>query len=130
MNRTLLAGLLLSAMIVSLAWAAPYDESAEALVGNWDMVTTFQGREIPATMSIALKGGQLVGVWKSEGGEMEMKDIAFKQGTLTFHRTMGDTDQVLSFAGKVEGSTVSGKWETGMGTFDCKGKKAGASEGS
>ena len=107
------------------------DEALEALVGDWEMTTDFQGQQIPATMTLTLKEGKLSGLWKSEGGEMEMKEIVFSSGTLTFNRTMGEGGENLSFKGTVEGDTISGEWDTPMGSgFTCKGKKAGAREGS
>ena len=122
--------MLLIAVIAAAPLVMAFDNAAEALVGDWEMITEYDGQQIPATMSLAVKEGKLVGVWKSQGGEMAMQDIVLKDGTLTFHRTMGDGGQKMSFSGKVEGAMVSGEWASEMGNLSCKGVKAGASEGS
>ena len=99
------------------------DEAVEAVLGTWDMVTEFQGEGMPATMTIAIEDDELVGVWASMGGEMEMTNILVYGTTLSFQRTMGQGGMVMTFEGTVDGDTISGKWITDMGELPCSGER-------
>jgi len=95
----------------------------EAAVGEWEMVTEFQGQQIAATMTILLEDGKLVGIWTSRGQDMPMRDIDLDGATLTFSRGMGRGGAMLSFEGTIEGNVVTGKWISEMGELSTSGKR-------
>lgn len=100
------------------------EDAAEALIGEWEMVTQFQGQEIPATMVVSLEDDGYVGVWRSMGEEMPMTNIKVEGNKLTFNRTMGVGGAELTFEGTIEGDTITGKWLSDMGgEYVCTGKK-------
>ena len=115
-------------IVVALVVASPglliaQQEATDAVVGEWEMVTEFQGQQIPATMKISVEDGELVGVWTSQGEDIPMREVKVAGKTLTFNREMGMGGAVLSFEGTVEGDEITGKWISEMGELTCSGKR-------
>jgi hypothetical protein len=100
-------------------------DGQESVVGEWEMVTDFQGQEISATMTITIEDGELVGVWTSQGQDMPMHEIGLDGDTLTFNRSMGQGGATLAFVGTVEGDEIKGAWSGQMGELSVTGKRAG-----
>lgn len=111
------------AMLVAAPVLAAGQQGAEAIVGEWEMVTEFQGQQIAATMTITLEDGELVGTWASMGQEIPMREIKVDGKTLTFNREMGQGGATLSFEGTVEGDEITGKWVSEMGELPVSGKR-------
>jgi hypothetical protein len=97
----------------------------ESVVGEWEMVTDFQGQEISATMTITIEDGEMVGVWTSQGQDMPMHEIDLDGNTLTFNRSMGQGGATLAFVGTVEGDEIKGTWSGQVGELSVTGKRAG-----
>jgi len=95
----------------------------DAIVGDWEMETEFQGQLIPATMTLSVKEGKLTGVWVSQNQEMELTELKFDGKKLTFDRTMGQGGQTISFEGTVEGDKIAGKYVSPMADLKCSGKR-------
>ena len=124
-----LRNIILTVCVSMLAAAAPVMAVQEGdhptVVGEWNMVTQFQGQEIPATMRISVEDDKLVGVWISQGGEMELTDLTLEGDKLTFSRTMGRGGQALEFEGTVEGDEIKGEYASPMGgALVCTGTRA------
>ena len=96
---------------------------ADALVGVWDMSTEFQGQQIPATMTVELLDGELVGIWASQGGEMAMVDIVVEGNAISFGRRMGTDGPMLRFEGTLDGDAIEGKFVTEQGELRCTGRR-------
>ncbi len=115
---------LLSVVAVVLVVAPGFASAQqEAVVGEWEMVTDFQGQQIAATMKISVEDGELVGVWTSQGEDIPMREVKIDGETLTFNREMGRGGATLSFEGTVEGDEISGRWISDMGELPCSGKR-------
>jgi hypothetical protein len=124
----LLAPSTLAGSSLSTVSRAVERDDAAAVLGTWEMETDFQGRSIPAVMTIARDAdGTLTGTWSSMGREMAMSRIAFKDGVLSFERRMGD-GPVLEFTGRVKDDAIEGSWRSEMGNFDCGGRRKGTGE--
>jgi hypothetical protein len=96
----------------------------EAIIGDWEMETEFQGSIIPAVMTLSVRDGKLEGVWVSMDQEMELIDLKFDGEKLSFKRTMGEGGTTIDFEGTVKGNEISGKYFSPMGgEYDCKGKR-------
>ena len=117
----LLVPTLLVALPLTLAPTAA--GQAEALVGVWDMATEFQGQQIPATMTIELEDGELVGTWASQGGEMAIVDLVLDGSSISFGRRMGADGPMLRFDGTLDGDAIEGKFVTGQGELPCTGQR-------
>lgn len=127
MVRRVLTVVSLSILLVaSTAVAALLTQSDDekALVGVWEMTTEFQGQEMPATMTLSISDGKLVGVWKSMGQEMDMTAIEVDGQQISFKRPMGRGGDELSFEGTVDGNEIDGKYISPMGgEYKCTGKR-------
>ncbi|MBW1855432.1 MAG: hypothetical protein JRJ00_12270 [Deltaproteobacteria bacterium] len=96
----------------------------DAIIGDWEMETEFQGDLIPALMILSVKDGKLAGVWVSMDQEMEMIDLEFDGKKLSFKRTMGEGGDTIDFEGIVEGDEISGKYLSPMGgEYKCTGER-------
>jgi len=98
----------------------------DAIVGDWDMETEFQGEVYPAVMTLSVEDGKLIGVWASMGQEMEMTDLKFDGKNLSFKREMGQGGSTINFEGVVNGDEITGKYASPMGDdLVCTGKRKG-----
>jgi len=96
----------------------------EAIIGDWEMETEFQGSMIPAVMTLSVRDGKLEGVWVSMDQEMELIDLKFDGEKLSFKRTMGEGGDTINFDGTVKGNEISGKYISPMGgEYECTGKR-------
>ena len=116
-------------------------------VGNWEFKFTRGDREFTSTLVVkADKEGKLSGEWKrpqrqrprQEGdqqsdqqrqrrfGPTVIKDLAFKDGKLTFTRVRGSEDRrrESKYDLTLKGDTLSGKTESSRGSFDITAKRA------
>ncbi len=99
----------------------------DAITGDWEMETEFQGDLIPALMTLSIKDGKLAGVWVSMDQEMVMIDLEFDGKKLSFKRTMGEGGETIDFEGIVEGDEIKGKYLSPMGgEYKCTGQRKGS----
>jgi hypothetical protein len=99
-----------------------------AAVGQWEMKTTRNGREIIAVLSIKSKtDGTLTGQWRTEYGESSISDIRFEDDRLTFTRTRTRDGQQREskYNLTVKGDTLSGTVESRRGEAKVEGRLAG-----
>ena len=96
----------------------------EAITGDWEMETEFQGSIIPAVMTLSIRDGKLEGVWASMDQEMELIDIKLNDEKLSFKRTMGEGGVTINFEGTVRANKINGKYISPMGDeYKCTGKR-------
>ncbi len=101
-------------------------ESWSAVLGSWEMISSFNGQEIPATLSLnGSESGGARGLWVSMGREMPLSKLSFDGTTLSFVRSMGGNGE-LTFTGKVDGDRISGMQSGAMGEIPCQGVRAAA----
>ena len=106
-----------------LAATGGAQELPPSIVGTWKMNTKVRGREIGATLVItADKAGRLSGVWQSLGRDMELDDLKFVDGVLTFER-VASRDRTIGFKAKLKGDTLTGAHTGQMGEIECTGKR-------
>ena len=97
--------------------------------GSWAMKLQMGEREITATLTAAVdKEGNLTAQWKSERGELEVSDVQYSRGELTFKMKNSDPDRQweATFAGNIEGDALSGKVTSQRGEMTAEGKRIGA----
>jgi hypothetical protein len=95
---------------------------ASPLAGEWEMETDFNGQAIPATMIVSVdERGSLRGIWRTQGRDIEMRNVVLKDDRLTFEREGPGGD--VKFVGRVRGDRVEGEWDTSMGAFTCRGQR-------
>ncbi len=99
-------------------------QTYEAIIGDWEMETEFQGSIIPAVMTLSVRDGKLEGVWVSMDQEMELIELKFDGKKLSFKRTMGEGGVTIDFDGTVKSNEISGKHKSPMGgEYKCTGKR-------
>ena len=134
-TRIVLLSLLIPVFLLSLPsvgnsrYSFPDQEKQayDAIIGDWEMETEFQGSMIPALMTLSVKEGKLAGVWVSMDQEMDMIDLEFDGNKLSFKRTMGEGGDTIDFEGIVEGDEISGKYLSPMGgEYKCTGQRKGS----
>lgn len=131
-TRKILFSLVMSIFLLSLfsmgensvAFLNQDKQVYDAIIGDWDMETEFQGEVYPAVMTLSVEDGKLTGVWASMGQEMEMIDLKFDGENLSFKREMGQGGDTINFEGVVNGDEITGKYASPMGDdIVCTGQR-------
>ncbi len=94
--------------------------------GIWDLKTKRADRESTATLTLgADKEGKLVGMWKTERGELAVSDVQYEQGKLTFKAKNDNFEG--TFDGTIErGDALTGTFKTERGESAVTGTRQGA----
>lgn len=111
-----------------LAGAA--DDKAADPVGTWNCEYEVGGQQRTSTLEIKKDGENLTGTmsWQNQKDE-KLKDLKFKDGTLTFSaiRKIMDNEISIDYTFTVDGDKLKGKGETEFGgekrEFDIEGKR-------
>jgi hypothetical protein len=99
-------------------------------VGSWKMTLKRDDREFTSTLNVkADKEGQLTAQWQSERGELEVTDVQYERGNLSFkmERKTEDRQWQASFEGSIERETdtLAGVLKFDKGEIEAVGKRAG-----
>ncbi|WP_020474656.1 DUF2147 domain-containing protein [Zavarzinella formosa] len=121
--------ILTAALVFGLCNIAVADDKADP-VGSWKCEYTVGMMKRESTLSIKKVGDKLVGTmdWPDQK-EAKLKDVAFKDGELTFtaERELKDMKLVIKYKLKVEKDTIKGKGEVEIGNekrdFEIEGRR-------
>lgn len=111
---------LFAVLLLVFAWALPV--LAQDILGEWDMVTDFNGRQSFATLTITKNSdGTLAGKW----GSGDLSNVKFEGDKLTFTRTMrfGDNEFTMTYAGTLKDGKLTGTMSSERGDFPVNGTK-------
>ncbi|MHC5541730.1 hypothetical protein ACYOEI_26225 [Singulisphaera rosea] len=128
MKAILSISMALALGVCGLAGAA--DDKAADPVGTWNCEYEVGGQQRTSTLEIKKDGDKLTGTmsWSNQKDEM-LKDLKFKEGTLTFSavRKVMDNEISIDYTFKVDGDKLKGKGETEFGgdkrEFDIEAKR-------
>ncbi|MBN2314310.1 MAG: hypothetical protein JXM79_10295 [Sedimentisphaerales bacterium] len=98
-------------------------------VGSWEMKIKSGEREFTGTLTItADKEGNLKGMWKSERGESEVKDVKYENRTLTFKRVIpsDNNPMEMAFEGTLRYNSLEGVFKSERGEATVEGTPVGA----
>jgi len=99
-------------------------------VGSWQMTLKMDEREFNSTMVVkADKEGKLSAEWQSERGNIEIPELQYERGNLSFkmERKTEDRQWQASFEGSIERETdtLTGVLKSDRGEIEAIGKRAG-----
>ena len=99
-------------------------------VGSWRMTLKMEDREFNSTMVVkADKDGKLSAEWQSERGNLEIPEVQYERGNLSFtmERKTEDRQWQASFEGTIqrETDTLTGTLKSNRGEIEAVGKRAG-----
>ncbi len=99
--------------------------------GSWKMTLKREDREFTSNLVIkADKEGKLTAQWQSERGELEITDVQYERGSLSFkmERKSEDRQWEAAFEGTIERETdtLSGVIKSERGEIKAEGKRIGA----
>ncbi len=99
-------------------------------VGTWQMKLKMEDREFDSTMAIkADKEGKLSAEWSSDRGTLEIPDVQYERGNLSFtmERKTEERQWQASFEGTIqrETDTLTGTLKSNRGEIEAVGKRAG-----
>jgi hypothetical protein len=100
--------------------------SKNTVAGKWELITKRQDRETTSTLIIkADKEGKLSGTWTSQRGDSAIPEISFKDGKLTFKRTMSmqGQDMEINYELTVKDNAITGISKTERGESAVTGKR-------
>ncbi|MHC4145198.1 MAG: hypothetical protein ACYSUD_10510 [Planctomycetota bacterium] len=96
--------------------------AAGGITGEWEITMEYSGQQSFATLSIAEKAdGTLTGKW----GSSELANVKFKDGKLTFTRTIrfGDNEFTMNYIGNLEDGKLFGLLSSDRGEFAANGAR-------
>lgn len=99
-------------------------------VGSWKMTLKREDREFSSTLVVKVdKEGKLTAQWRSERGELEITDVQYERGNLSFkmERKSEDRQWEAAFEGTIERETdtLSGVIKSERGEMKAEGKRVG-----
>ncbi|MCY4647805.1 MAG: hypothetical protein OXE73_13130 [Gammaproteobacteria bacterium] len=112
---TALAVLLIPASATALSAQNPTDFAA--VLGAWEMTLETPRGSITQTLTFAAEGDQLEGTLTAPNGSVELQEVAFQDGTLTFRvtRNMRNRQIAQSFTATIDGDQMTGTISGGRG---------------
>lgn len=121
--KTGLPRLMLAAVIMLGAGGAAF--AADGIAGSWDLEIPMAGQQM--TLNVNEADGALTGTVISDQGEIELTDVKFADGTLTFVLDVADLGLTFNYEGKLDGDSLNGNFSNpDMGEFEVTGARAGA----
>jgi hypothetical protein len=96
--------------------------AADEITGAWEITMEFGGRQSFGALSISKNAdGTLAGKW----GSSELSNVKFKDGQLTFTRTLrfGDNEFSMNYVGTLEDGKLAGLFSTDSGEFPANGAR-------
>lgn len=99
-------------------------------VGEWDLLMDFQGREVPAKLTVTEADGGYAAKWSSQRGEADLDDVKIADDTLSFSRTMERQGQefTIDYTARIEDGKLTGQATTPMGDMPFTGTRVGGEE--
>jgi hypothetical protein len=116
-EATIVNGNLVGKMVTSRGdreFTATLVTATPSFIGQWDIEMSFGERHFQAKLDITEVDGGLVGNWSSQRGDAQLDNVAIKDNTLTFSRTMERQGQEFTIDYKA--TLVDGKLEGQMAT--------------
>ena len=114
--------------IVSLA-LSPRAWADDEVVGEWDLEYTVRNQQRRAKLVIRKSNdGSLAGKWRSPPFRSEIDELRCDDGKLSFRRRLfiNEREMPMQFEGKIEGDTLSGRFDFSQGQFAVTGTRAGS----
>lgn len=99
-------------------WTAKRVVDLDSVLGVWKLKVETERGTIEPQLTITKEGDKLVGHYESRFGEREAKDLAFKDGALTWRiesKENEDFDFEIKYSGKPSGSKIAGNAEFDFG---------------
>lgn len=105
--------------------AAASDSAPDSIDGEWIVTIKSPTGPMDSTLTLQTVNGQLTGSQSGEGETNEIDEITYEGGeVLWINKIKKPMKMKLTFKGKVEGNTMSGKVKAGfMGSFSFTGVK-------
>lgn len=99
-----------------------------AHVGVWNILVDANGVEGPGVLTITHEDGKFGGTSASDQGVLDVSDINFEDGTLTFILEIEAADLTIEFEGTIKGDSIKGSYQIpDMGvTLPMTGTRAGS----
>ena len=115
-------GIILFGLIIASAGAVQKAEY-EDLLGEWDVQT--EDGQYTFVFVFSMEGETLKGIYKGTTGDVEMEDLSYKEGELSFSVNIDAGGQVmtLDYSATIEGDTLEGYLSMEYGEANITGKK-------
>ncbi len=102
-------------------------QKRDPLVGDWQIKVEFNERQIESILSFSKnKKGDYRGQWLSFWGAIDLSDVKFEEGNLSFTQTVrfGDQERTSSFTGTIKRRKLSGTLSSDRGETEVEGQRA------
>jgi hypothetical protein len=105
----------LSLAILALVAATAEAFAADAFdpTGTWKWSTSSPNGEIPTTLKLELKNGEIAGVYSNQFGDTAISNASLRGDVIRFDvvRNLDGKKYVVKYHGKIEGDTIKGTIE-------------------
>ena len=82
---------------------------------------------MPATLTLSVKDGELIGVWSSRGYETKLANLKLEGDRISFQRTIPGGAE-LRFEGTISGDLINGTTTGPFGELESNGRRKGVTE--
>lgn len=112
-------------LALALGTGAGAEEPQDPITGEWTVITRFRGDTAEAWVTIKRGEDGLSGTWKDKRGELELEELAFADGKLTFVRVVdqGPRKLNIAFSATVEGNQLEGEHRLPRQKVPCWGAR-------
>ena len=88
-----------------------------AVLGAWEMTFETPRGSVTQTLTFASDGDELAGTATAPNGTMELQNISFEDGRITFEvtRTFRDREVTQSYSAAIEGDQMTGTFSGARG---------------
>lgn len=88
-----------------------------AVLGAWEMTLETPRGSMTQTLTFAAEGDQLAGTATAPNGTMQLQNVSFEDGRITFQvtRTLRNREITLSYAATIAGDRMTGTVSGGRG---------------
>ena len=94
-------------------------------IGEWNLTMTLGADEHPSNLIISEINGELKGIWSSRLGTLDLDNITYEEGTLTFKHSLEVAGETLNFhfEGEIDNGDITGHFISGGDRASVTGKK-------
>jgi hypothetical protein len=109
--------------LIAASLAAVQKSEYEGLLGEWDVQT--EDGQYTFVFVFSMEGETLKGIYKGTTGDVEMENLSYKEGELSFTVNIDAAGQVmtLDYSATIEGDALEGYLSMDYGEANITGKK-------
>src|SRR5690606_24351661 len=94
-------------------------------IGEWELTMTLGGDKHPSNLIVSEVNGELKGIWSSRLGSLDLDNVTYEDGTLSFKHSLEVAGESLNFhfEGEIKDPIIEGRFISGRDEAPVTGKR-------